>query len=328
MDPWKVTLSVSFLLGVVGCGQKGTDAATVDLEEEARGIPWEILSGKIVYARWETPAPGTSWERGFGRGRMFLIDVAARQVRLLRDEVVSGKPPHDTISGYVRDLAIRRDGTSITFALMDPETDHWELRDLSFADGTERVLYPDDHAHHLYPSWSKDGHLAYVVHGVSWGMFVDGVFLLSGPDNSRLAWTASGAVIVSLENVHSQGNLYLADPATHAITPVVVSSDPDWDAEIFSAPALSLDETKLAYVRWGRGIVENVWVADANGTHPVQLSFDYGQHPAWSADGKSVLFAHKSASPAYGSNLYLADVATGALTQVTQHEADYVDWAP
>ena len=320
MNPWKVTLSVSFLLGVVGCGQKGTDAAAVDLEEEARGIPWEILSGKIVYARWEhSPA---------SRSRMFLIDVEARQVRLLRDVAVTTEPPYGTVTGYVRDLAIRRDGTSVTFALLNPETRRWELRDLSFSDGTERVLYADDQAHHLYPSWSNDGHLAYVVHGVSWGMFVDGAFLLSGCDDSRLAWTASGAVIVSLENVRSQGNLYLADPATHAITPVVVSSNPDWDAEIFSAPALSLDETKLAYVRWGHGIVENVWVADADGTHPVQLSFDYGQHPAWSTDGKSVLFAHKSASPPYGSNLYLADVATGALTQLTQHEADYVDWAP
>jgi dipeptidyl aminopeptidase/acylaminoacyl peptidase len=313
-----MTLCVSLVIAAAACGGGHDNAEQIDLREEARGIPWELLSGKIAYARWDSPL-----SYGHSRGLVFLIDVAAREVRLIRDVPVTSRPPNYTTTGYAVDLALRRDGTSVTFAIMNPQYSSWELRDLSLSDGAETLLFPDSNAHHLYPSWSRDGHLAYWNNGSSGrGMFVDGVFLLGGCDNSRLAWTASGAVIVSLENENSQGNLCLADPATHAITPLLVNEGPEWDAEIYSQPALSPDGSRIAYVRWGLHVTENVWVADVDGSNRVQLSHDGGYQPAWSADGKSVLFNH------WGKDLYLADVATGALTQVTQHPVDYVDWAP
>ncbi len=301
-----------------GGGGGGNNAAL--LEEEARGIPWELLSGKIVYARWENPtSPGNE------HGRIFLIDVAARKIRLIYDVPIVNPAPSFESFGWVRDLAIHPDGTSVTFAARDPaHGTWWELHDLSLSDGTQRLLYPEANAHHLYPSWSRDGQLAYVSSAdVRKTVDVDGTGRIEGSNDSRVAWTGSGTMFVSLVDPNSsQGNLYLADPTAQTRRPILVNSQPQWDAEIFDSPALSPDGRKLAYVRWGLGVQEDVWVADADGTNRVRLTTEGAWQPAWSADSREVLFTRLQ------SGIFLVDTATGTLTQVTQHQADYVAWAP
>jgi Tol biopolymer transport system component len=299
------------LLATASCDR---DGCAVGLQQEARGIPWERLSGQIAYSRWDTTDPGETY------GCLFMIDVPARKLRILREAritLVAGDAP----AGWVRDLAFRKDGSTLTFAVLGGADDQWELHDLSLASGKEALLFPADHAHHNYPSWSPNGQLAYYSNGAD-GAYeaVDGRFMLSS-DPGRVAWTAAGALIVTLPDSSSPGALYLADPATQVITGVVTSTG----QEIFDQPALSPDGARLGYIRRGTGVRgEELWIADADGQHRRQLTgggnADF--EPAWSADGQQLLFSR------FNQGLFLYDLASGSLVRVTQQRADSMAWSP
>jgi Tol biopolymer transport system component len=226
--------------------------------------------------------------------------------------------------GWARDLAFRRDGSSLTFAVERDPDGFWELHDVPLASGREIVLFPVEQGHHNYPSWSSDGRLAYYSKGPD-GAYesVDGAFLLQGNDPGRVAWTANGALIATFGTATSPGDLILADPATQALTPLVTGTG----GEIYDQPALSPDGTKIAYVRRGVGPAgkyeEELWIANADGQGQVRLTTgsDDGE-PAWSGDGRSVLFNR------FNQGLVLYDLATATEIPVTAYPADSIAWSP
>jgi TolB protein len=66
-----------------------------------------------------------------------------------------------------------------------------------------------------------------------------------------------------------------------------------WPSQGFDEqPAWSPDGTRIAYASFYQGAPEQVWVANANGTDPVQLTFSPGENtePAWSPDGTKIAF--------------------------------------
>ncbi len=70
------------------------------------------------------------------------------------------------------------------------------------------------------------------------------------------------------------------------VTGLVVGPSDDRD------PAISMDGTKVAFVRWGAGGAD-LWLINSDGTGLVQLTDWNGDEvdPAWSADGRAVYFA-------------------------------------
>jgi hypothetical protein len=284
----------------------------VDLDAEARGIPWDKLSGRIVYSRWEV-------EGSDPRAFLFLIEVSARKVKLVRDVPTVGRAPSYEPTGWVREIVFEPGGAAVTYTVLNDATILWELRSRSLDSGLEKVLFPDRTAHHNFPSWSPDGRLAYYANGIDGrNLFVDGRFVLSGLNPSRIAWDGPSKFFVSLPDDSSAGGLYLADPQAQTVTATVTGGN------IFDDPAFDPGSRELAYLRRsGDADGEELWIANGDGTgsrRATHGSSDFS--PQWSADGRSVLFVR------FNAGLFLYDIATGLPTQVTHTRADAVAWAP
>jgi len=121
---------------------------------------------------------------------------------------------------------------------------------------------PGSRAHHNFAAWSTEGHLAYYVNGSS-GAFerAGGQALAVAANPGRVAWLNSGAVVMSLWNEDTPGQLEVVDVTTSSSS-VLIPASP---GELLDQPALSPDRTRLAYVRRGPAASgEEVWIALAD----------------------------------------------------------------
>jgi Tol biopolymer transport system component len=89
-------------------------------------------------------------------------------------------------------------------------------------------------------------------------------------------------------------------------------------------PAYSHDERRIAFATTRSGL-EEVWIADSDGAHPIQLTRMGSGHtanPRWSLDDRAILF--NSWSPR--SNLYTVAVSDGTVKPLTdQKHSDSVE---
>ena len=128
------------------------------------------------------------------------------------------------------------------------------------------------------------------------------------------------------------------DRATAPGTPAAGSA-----ALTLSSPAALAANGKIAFARYDTSTgAWDVHVMNADGTSPRNLTAGSSRvnlEPAWSPDGTKIAFAsdRDGASPGSGSffglpvsDIYVLDLATGALTRLTTHpDADvYPAWSP
>lgn len=115
--------------------------------------------------------------------------------------------------------------------------------------------------------------------------------------------------------------IYKYNPATPA-TPTLLVANALY-------PDFSPDGTKLAYTTAANGTAGGgqVWIANADGTNPVQLTTDPHDAiaPSWSPDGTKMLYNEEIGVPYY--SLELIDIATKAVTQITYDGAE-PSWQP
>jgi Tol biopolymer transport system component/DNA-binding winged helix-turn-helix (wHTH) protein len=76
-----------------------------------------------------------------------------------------------------------------------------------------------------------------------------------------------------------------------------------------SVPVISPDGTKVAYMSSRRGEGPNLWMIDADGQHPLQLTSDheFESQPAWSSDGARILYLARTGDE---ERVVALDVAT------------------
>jgi Tol biopolymer transport system component len=294
--------------GALACGHSPGKCS--DPEAEASGIKWDRLSGRIAYARWEINGyPGNETH-----GCIYLVDVPARRVQVLRDF----KTVMDNWKGQVgsaKDLAFRGDGSSLTFAVQDLN-ERWQLHDLSFTTRQESVLFADPNAHLFAPAWSPDGRLAYISNGLVSDVYVNDKSVLSYAAPSRVGWVSTSVLIASIRDAGSEGTLYSVDLQKNSMTPIV--------SGYAAAPAVDSGTHRVVYEHADSG-GWSIWIANLDGTKQTRLTQGVSDSdPAWSADGKSVLFSRS------GQGLFLYELVTGVLTQVmvTQRPVDSMVWAP
>jgi Tol biopolymer transport system component len=186
---------------------------------------------------------------------------------------------------------------------------------LSFASGQESILFLDTNAHHFAPAWSPDGRLAYISNGpLSNDIYVDDKPVQSYANHSRVAWVSASAFVASISDNTSAGTLYLVDLTKQWMTAIVSG----WDG----SPAVEPGAHRLAYEHpdadgW------SIWITNVDGTNPIRITRGFSDYDsAWSTDGQSILFARS------GQGLFLFNVATSTLTQVTRRPVDSMAWAP
>ncbi|MCB2061265.1 MAG: amidohydrolase family protein [Novosphingobium sp.] len=103
------------------------------------------------------------------------------------------------------------------------------------------------------------------------------------------------------------GDLYLLDSAGGKARPILTGM------AFESQPIFSPDGKHIAYVS-DRSGAENIWIADANGSSPRQLTLYDGNtvftSPAWSSDGKAI-FASRFHSDRVAFEMWRFDARTG-----------------
>lgn len=121
------------------------------------------------------------------------------------------------------------------------------------------------------------------------------------PGQNRLAFALSGADI----DIH-------AFAAGRPQVPVVSSSLTDF------GPAFSPDGRRIAFESGRSGDVEEIWLANADGSDPVQLTHGPGRwqgSPSWSPDGRRIAFDSRGADGF--SDVWTINVDGGGLRRIT-----------
>jgi WD40-like Beta Propeller Repeat len=102
-----------------------------------------------------------------------------------------------------------------------------------------------------------------------------------------------------------------------------------WPSQGFDEqPAWSPDGARIAYASFYQGAPEQVWVANADGTNPVQLTFGPGANtePAWSADGSKIAFTSTRDGD---REIFVMDADGSDQTQITSNALldESPDWS-
>jgi Tol biopolymer transport system component len=255
---------------------------------------------------------------GYGFHLLSLEDGSVRRLSLAGE-------------GYDTSPAFAADGGRLAFARYDPVTRDAQLMVQQLAPDFvprgdpqpvpgARLEYPRS------PAWSPDGTRL---------LFAKGSQILEWlPGNEPRAVHAAGgwllglsivwrgdrpiAVASSLENDFDIWAVPLDPKTREALGPPVVrvqSTANDWH------PRFSPDGRQIAFTSWRNGGAD-IWVADADGRNPRQLSHlgtsDPGL-PRWSPDGRQLSFM--AFSPNDQAHTYLVDVDEGLPTLVTNGAA-------
>ena len=195
------------------------------------------------------------------------------------------------------------DGKKLVFVSeLNGSRDLW----LANADGQNPVPLTDDPGTEDQPAWSPDGRrIAYAAFPKEGGSFDLWLVNADGSGRRRLtttpaneifpAWHPNGEVLAYVTDAGGNFDLYSLDVRDGRTAPLVVS--PDQEAR----PVFSPDGAKLAFSRWpahGRGSDATLWVANADGTSPIELTAAPAPatNPAWAPDGRTLAFQHRVAA--------------------------------
>src|SRR5437867_2232448 len=195
------------------------------------------------------------------------------------------------------------DGKKLVFVSeLNGSRDLW----LADADGQNPVPLTDDPGTEDQPAWSPDGRrIAYAAFPKEGGSFDLWLVNADGSGRRRLtttpaneifpAWHPNGEQLAYVTDASGNFDLYALDVRDGRTAPLVVS--PDHEAR----PVFSPDGAKLAFSRWpahGRGNDATLWVANADGTSPIELTAATAPatNPAWAPDGRTLAFQHRAAA--------------------------------
>lgn len=200
--------------------------------------------------------------------------------------------------GFYLDTAISPDGKRMAVVAL---VNNVEQLATMTVEGEDLRILTDAPYNHEDPVWSPDGRqIAYVSYEgggqVVWLVNADGTGARAVTPRDHHAihpsWSADGREIIYCRNddleppAKNAAEIYAVDLRTGAIRTLVVGG-------VNTYPALSPDGRRLAFRKMIGERNSEVWIADADGSNPRNLTNSpaFDGWPAWSPDGRLIAFA-------------------------------------
>ena len=204
-------------------------------------------------------------------------------------------------------------------------------------DGSHIAQITHDGWNHDTPSWSPDGKkIAFTSdqnkHSVVYVMNADGTGLerLSPDDAESIhpTWSPDGTKVIYCadDDLHppkkNDASIYSVDVRTKATTQLITGG-------VNTYPSWSPDGKKILYRRMIGDMNSEVFVANADGSEPKNLSnhMAFDGWPAWSPDGKQIAFSSNRRAN-YQIHIMNADGSGVRLVANTEGRATEPRWSP
>jgi Tol biopolymer transport system component len=315
----------------------GTEIAYAQLNDSGIWDIWEVqaLGGTprrlILNATdpaWSPDGQSLAYENT-ATGTIWIADSSGQNARALTQ---SASPLLDT------DPCFSPDGRRLAFVIR-PGGPHGELAVLDLNSGKIRQLTHDD-VLALSPAWSPDGHSIYFASSRGGTMNIWKIGAGGGRpeqitagrgDDAQLDVSKDGKIIV-FSTFQENVNLVQMDLQAKRGVPTLrlLTSDP---ARNQLAPAYSPDGKRLAYFSNHEGTEkESIWVANADGSNPIQLVKDNQVNifPRWTPDSQRLIYHSDPASSQLNEYDYRSvPVSGGAPEDILKNAMDlYPDVGP
>jgi Tol biopolymer transport system component len=243
----------------------------------------------------------------------------AGPLRVIPFSGLSGFEDHAAFSPDGKQLAYVWDGGSGT-------AHHLYVNLIGIA---SRLQLTHDSLSDMDPAWSPDGrHIAFIRYSPGWNgkSEVISISALGGPEHHlsqinpprittwdvrHITWSPDGKSVIVADKPSAAEppgifQLSLEDGTRHRLTSPAPGTWGDTD------PALSPDAQNLAFVRWSRLEVGDIYLQDANAAEARRLTFDDVaiEGLAWTPDGRNIVF---SSGRSGLSNLWRVPVSGGEI---------------
>jgi Tol biopolymer transport system component/DNA-binding winged helix-turn-helix (wHTH) protein len=196
------------------------------------------------------------------------------------------------------------DGNQVAFVWKDENSNHQHVY-VKYLGSESPLKVTNDPADDYSPVWSPDGRsIAFLrVSEKDRGIYIapalgGAAHKVLSPlgtiewERGSLSWSPDGKKLIftdgkSAKSPSSIYSLRLDTLQTQKVTNPSELSDGD------SSPAFSPDGSKIAFLRGTEGAVRDIFIAEASGGNPRQLTFDrrYVSGLAWTADSSAVVFS-------------------------------------
>ena len=205
-------------------------------------------------------------------------------------------------------------------------------------DGSGETQITRDDADHEDPVWSPDGRkIAFVL--VKGGKKVvtlinpdgGGAEPVTPPNHSAIhpSFTPDGRAILYCTDddlrppAKNESQIYSIDLATRRVRTVISGG-------VNTFPVMSPDGTKIAYRKIIGDMNSEVFVANADGADPKNLTnhWTFEGWPSWSPDGRTIAFAGNRGNAGYQIFLMNADGSNVRLLAATEGRGTSPKWAP
>lgn len=165
-------------------------------------------------------------------------------------------------------------------------------------DGKGKKNLTADPGRESYPAWSPDGeNIIYSAFSEESG---DADLWIISPDSGEKrkltnlpgneifpTWYRDGKNVAFASDKDGRLDIYIMDVESSRVRRLIETPHQK------SRPSFSPDGTMIAYTAWENGAVisPQIWVANANGADPYQITHDArNTHPAWSPTGREIAF--------------------------------------
>jgi Tol biopolymer transport system component/DNA-binding winged helix-turn-helix (wHTH) protein len=196
------------------------------------------------------------------------------------------------------------DGNQVAFVWKDENSDHQHVY-VKYLGSESPLRITSDAADDYSPVWSPDGRsIAFLrVSDQDRGIYIapslggaaHKVFNPVGTiewERGALSWSPDGKRLIFPDGKSAKSASYIYSLRLDTLLAQRLTNPPELSDGDYS-PAFSPDGSKIAFVRGTEGAVRDIFIADANGGSPRQLTFDrrYVSGLAWTADSSALVFS-------------------------------------